>query len=311
MNDAKQKILSNAQSICLDILDEFIDVCDKNNLSWFADSGTLLGAIRHGGFIPWDDDVDVVMPRKDYDFLHDNPQLFSKPYVLMTETSAASNFQLCMQLADESTTKLDVCSLSTIEKARKEKEHFRFSHSVSIDIVPLDNAPSDKELATLHHFCKALLHYWTLRYYSYSEYNAFLDRQSYKAAVRFFNDTMKKISYVNRNSDRLMASSWLYADSCKPITKKEAYSKSLLLPFKGLKHLIRVPAGYDEVLRQYYGDYMTPVKTSEDHIELNAERITAIFDALPSAEYERFSNEQLIQMISEGRLLSESKGERK
>ncbi len=59
--------LDEIKSIELDILVEFDAFCKKNNLKYFLSSGTLLGAVRHNGFIPWDDDIDVCMPRKDYE----------------------------------------------------------------------------------------------------------------------------------------------------------------------------------------------------------------------------------------------------
>lgn len=60
-------VLREVQLVELDIIKEFIRVCKELNLRYFLDSGTLLGCIRHNGFIPWDDDIDVSMPREDYE----------------------------------------------------------------------------------------------------------------------------------------------------------------------------------------------------------------------------------------------------
>ena len=59
--------LKKLHSIEIEILDEFVRICNKHNLQYFLIGGTLLGAVRHKGFIPWDDDLDVAMPRNDYE----------------------------------------------------------------------------------------------------------------------------------------------------------------------------------------------------------------------------------------------------
>ena len=83
------KTLKKLHDVQLEILDEFVRICEENNLQYFLVAGTLLGAVRHAGFIPWDDDVDVGMPRKDYDkFIQiAKKELDSKYYLDCLETN--------------------------------------------------------------------------------------------------------------------------------------------------------------------------------------------------------------------------------
>ena len=65
------EILKAVQNIELEILESFLEICEKHHLTYFALAGTGIGALRHQGFIPWDDDIDVGLPRADYEkFLH-------------------------------------------------------------------------------------------------------------------------------------------------------------------------------------------------------------------------------------------------
>ncbi|MDE7384825.1 MAG: LicD family protein, partial [Anaeroplasmataceae bacterium] len=67
----------------LEMVKIFIEICEKNNLKYFACGGTLIGAVRHNGYIPWDDDIDLMMPRKDYeDFLRIAPKYLDGKYFL-------------------------------------------------------------------------------------------------------------------------------------------------------------------------------------------------------------------------------------
>ena len=80
--------LREAQKASIDILVEFDRVCKKNNLTYWLDFGTLLGAVRHKGFIPWDDDIDLSMPLEDYNlFLEIGQKELSKDYFLQTEAT--------------------------------------------------------------------------------------------------------------------------------------------------------------------------------------------------------------------------------
>ena len=67
MNNRRPITLDEQKKVMLNILVEFANFCDEHNLTYYLDAGTLIGAVRHKGFIPWDDDIDVDMPQKDYD----------------------------------------------------------------------------------------------------------------------------------------------------------------------------------------------------------------------------------------------------
>ena len=123
----------------LAIFKEFIRVCEKHQLTYFALGGTLLGAVRHKGFIPWDDDIDIGMPREDYNKLMSlAPSEFNFPYKLVNEKNTPSFTKAFMNLQD-STTKI----LMTYSNVAHEE-------SLWIDIFPIDGLPSNPIKKYLH-----------------------------------------------------------------------------------------------------------------------------------------------------------------
>ena len=98
--------IADLQNKMLDIVKFFIGVCEKNGLRYWAGAGTCLGAIRHGGFIPWDDDVDIYMPRQDYELLWKNRETWmDNPKYKIVRTSLEKNYRhRVIQIVDLSTT---------------------------------------------------------------------------------------------------------------------------------------------------------------------------------------------------------------
>ena len=137
-NPEQNQILRKLQLTELKILTEFDRLCRKHNLRYYIVGGTLIGAVRHGGFIPWDDDIDVSMPREDF-----------KKLLKIAESEFTSGYFL-------QTRKTDKCSFyyAKLRKNgtcfREEKfEHMDFHKGIFMDIFPLDYIPENKLLQKL------------------------------------------------------------------------------------------------------------------------------------------------------------------
>ncbi len=131
------KKMKEVWAVELDLLAKFIQVCEKYQLKYFADSGTLLGAARHGGFIPWDDDVDVAMLRKDYDiFCSVAVKEFVYPYYFQVEDTDPGSARKHVQIRNSMTT-----GILSIEL----EKHYKFNQGIFIDVFPLDKLPPAKE----------------------------------------------------------------------------------------------------------------------------------------------------------------------
>ena len=126
--------MTELQQELLKILKWFHGFCVENNLRYYADGGTMLGAVRHKGFIPWDDDVDVCMPREDYNKLISLSASLPKPYVLETPQSEAKDFLYAFSKIYNTDTTL-------IEKGKK-----NIKRGIYLDVFPLDGlGNSEKE----------------------------------------------------------------------------------------------------------------------------------------------------------------------
>ena len=129
-NDSNLRKVQNAE---LDILKEFIEICRKINVRYYVIDGTLLGAVRHQGFIPWDDDIDIGMFREDYEkFVALAPQVLPECLFLQTYRTDEEYYRNSGKIRNSNTTMIE-----TVVK------DLRMNHGVFIDIFPLDNYPTN------------------------------------------------------------------------------------------------------------------------------------------------------------------------
>ena len=251
----------------LDLLEQFRRVCDKYSLSWYADGGTMLGAVRHNGFIPWDNDIDVSMPRKDYDILCSVAEYeFCAPYFFQTARSDKYYYRLHAQLRNSSTT-----GILNSERPK----HLKFNQGIFIDIFPFDNIPDDS--VKLDSFTKQLIGLSDDIFY----YKAFTVEFERSKNPNFFKRIKHLTKFVLINSllggskklDKIFSETETHCKKYYGINTKrfanlsvpyytveksnyfmkEWYEKRDYLPFEFVE--LPVPSGYKDYLNVVYGNW--------------------------------------------------------
>jgi lipopolysaccharide cholinephosphotransferase len=249
----KKISLAEIREIELDLLKELVRVCKDHNLRYFLAGGTLLGAIRHHGFIPWDDDIDVLMPRRDYRKLcaifreknKGNSEIFSI-------NDHSDYYYTFLKLVDTRTEMINPQKL------------FIKDLGVGIDIFPMDGMPEDK--AATKRLLKKIRRYYKMQYAA--RLPVFPnDCRWYKMmqmSVRYFLG--KRIGYKKLIQKIENLATQYDFETCdyigcsvagygiKERVSKKAFESTVQVQFEDGYY--NAPAGYDEYLANLYGDYM-------------------------------------------------------
>ena len=252
------------QLVELDILKQVLEVIRKHGLTYYMLGGTLLGAVRHQGFIPWDDDIDIGLPRPDYErFLECAQRELKLPYQLHTLKN--ENGEYSYYYARIENTEQRVLRKSSLKSV---------VIPVWIDVFPLDGVPDEKWKEKLWFGrCSFAMQVFKLSQFSYftSSKERKISRKPWKAAVRQIAISMRierliPVKWAWRMLDRALKSC-RYEESerlinfcgywgIKEMFPKTVYGEGRLYPFEDL--MLNGPINYDCVLTQMYGDYMTP-----------------------------------------------------
>lgn len=246
--------------IQLKMVQKLLEVCDKHHLKVWADSGTLIGAVRDKGFIPWDDDIDMIMMRDDYNKLVRLADEFEKPYFLQCAYTDKGYARGHIQLRYQGTAAI---LPGDIDK--------KFDQSIFIDVFVYDAVPNNFDKRTSYskkvEFLRLLA--WRSLYPSFSlgNYKLFLVDcfvTVFKPICNFYTLFEKYCSkYKIKDDSRLFLSSLTTWNIEKFAISPRWYKETLWVPFEDIQ--IPIPADYDKVLKAQYGDYMTPVKAPSMH----------------------------------------------
>lgn len=237
----------------LEILKYFIKICEENDLRYWGGGGTCIGALRHRGFIPWDDDIDIFMPRPDYERLYQiwNDVADTGRYALCRTNREKNNHQTDMQLVDKNTTFINRHSVNE-----------DIMHGVSVDIMPMEGCPKSKAAQ------------WMQIYHSimYSVFNIQRLPDHQGKFLRFMTKLMlnavpspRRRYKIWKKHEALMAK--FNFDSSETVKETitsfralfyeypRAYFETKQIPFEDI--MINIPVGAHEYMTRIFGDYMS------------------------------------------------------
>ncbi len=268
--DAYDGKLEQIQKILLGFLLEIDRICKKHNIKYFLGGGTLLGAIRHKGFIPWDDDADVMMLREDYDkFLSVLPdELPSNLFAQTQENEKLSHFPF---------TKIRINNtvLSTEFTSRFPEIH----NGIFLDVLAQDYTFNNKLLRKLHMHAAASARWLVLDKWRGTPVRANSRFSSFIANIlknifplRFLQSVQNKLISFCKNKKN---AKYLFDSMGRNVTRgafpAEWLKESILVDFEDVK--LPVPKEYDKYLTYLYGDYMDMIPVSLRHVSHDITRI--------------------------------------
>ena len=252
--------LSKLQVAELEIFKTFINICKENNLTYMICGGTFLGAVRHKGFIPCDDDIDVAMPRPDFEkFLDIAPGLLPEKLYLSTYKLRKDHITLVAQIFNKDKD-------FTLNNAAR-----TIRTGAWIDILVIDGAPKPGIARIL--FGIKYMYYRMMNQFAHFDEIVNLNKKRpwyENAAIKFaqitkieerldaikigdkFHEFLKKRPYESSE----YVATFMGAAKIKEILHKRVYGKGSFYEYEGMK--VVGPDLYDEYLKHFYGDYMTP-----------------------------------------------------
>ena len=252
MMEYSREELKRIQDKSLEMALYFKKICDENDLMFYFCGGCCIGAVRHGGFIPWDDDVDVFMPRRDYEILKRiwKKRADTKRYAIENSDAYHIDHNLFLNIRDNTTTFI-----------RPYQTELDISHGLILDVLPLDGCPSGR-------IPRKLQMMWAV---IYSVYRSQLVPKKHGKLLSLAG----KLALAVVPSQKMRYRIWRFAErqmtkypieDCEYVTElcagphymknrypREAFDRPVYREFEG--YSMPIPQGYDAYLRIAFGDY--------------------------------------------------------
>ncbi len=246
--------LEEIKAILLNLLDEIDSICSENDLKYYLSGGTLLGAVRHKGFIPWDDDIDIHMPRPDYEKL-----------IEIYRNKKGGNKLLCKEIFSDSYSYNFAKLVDTKTYLCEDNAILCEQMGVYLDIFPLDGLGKSKEegekimkrcnkYIILALSCSVRKNRPNVSFVKNMAINfCYMVARLLGGHTRIYNKLMKIVKQNNYYESKFVGE-FIDETGSNRINNIEEYEPSVVLDFEDRK--CKVPKDYDLILKKFYGDYM-------------------------------------------------------
>ncbi len=267
--------MKRAWATQMDVMQTVGEICDRHGLRWWADYGTLLGAVRHRGYVPWDDDIDISLFREDYNrLLRILPVELPTEYRLLAHAETEEYEEPWMSVHNRWNTDTG----ESAEEAELTRRYYGNPFRCGIDIMPLDYVPADEgENQIFLKLYEAV--YNVARLYAEHERAGKLDGlladieelsgqtlprgESCKSALWDLADRIAQM-YTRDESRGVALLGTMIVSTHEKVRPCALYDETVFLPFEFLE--VPVPVGYEEVLVAEYGEsWRTPKMGTATH----------------------------------------------
>lgn len=257
--------LDEIHNISLEMMKAIRTVCEKHDITFYLDCGTLLGAVRHKDFIPWDDDVDLSMKRADYIKFLSVAHELPAPYKLVLPNEYGGYF---FDFVPRVVNMDEPLRPETPEDIAQNN----YQNRIAADIFILDDAPVGKLATKIAIFRQKMIYGYAMahRYNKDTQKHTLFNRVKIKVLgligkTMSLEKILKKQEKLSLKYSGSAGDEYIITNTAMEFIdipyKKESFENSVKLPIG--EELFTCPAGYDAVLTAFYGDYMTPPKEED------------------------------------------------